>query len=82
MIIGITGYENEAYRGNARNAGFDYYLVKPVDTEQLRELIGQSAPLPQLTCGLPERWGAVMVDGRREKLVRDLDRQAHPLRPT
>jgi CheY-like chemotaxis protein len=38
-IIAITGYGQPGDTEQAREAGFDGYLVKPVDLEQLRARI-------------------------------------------
>jgi CheY-like chemotaxis protein len=38
-LIAITGYGQPGDTEQAREAGFDGYLVKPVDLEQLRERI-------------------------------------------
>ena len=39
LLIGISGYGLEQDREAARQAGFDHYCVKPVDTESLTELL-------------------------------------------
>ena len=44
LIIAVTGYGQESDRKQAREAGFDHHLVKPVDLEALRRLLSQ-APL-------------------------------------
>ena len=36
FLVAMTGYGNDADRALAREAGFDEYLVKPVDLDQLR----------------------------------------------
>jgi PAS domain S-box-containing protein len=38
LIIAITGYGQPEDRARSREAGFDYHLVKPVDTSQLLHL--------------------------------------------
>jgi DNA-binding response OmpR family regulator len=43
-IIGSTGHMSEAYRMRAREAGFDHYLLKPVDLDQLEALLCRDAP--------------------------------------
>jgi CheY-like chemotaxis protein len=42
-IIGISGYGGKVCQGSARDAGFDDYLVKPVEIEHLREVIERVA---------------------------------------
>jgi two-component system CheB/CheR fusion protein len=39
-LIALSGYGDESARGRAWEAGFDEYLVKPVDTAKILELIG------------------------------------------
>jgi CheY-like chemotaxis protein len=39
-IIAVTGYGSDVDRGRATEAGFDHHLVKPVDLEDLFNLIG------------------------------------------
>jgi CheY-like chemotaxis protein len=39
MIIALTGYEDDDTRGRADAAGFDHYVVKPIDGEHLRSLL-------------------------------------------
>jgi len=43
-IIGSTGHMSEAYRMRAREAGFDHYLLKPVDLDQLEALLCRCDP--------------------------------------
>jgi len=40
-LIAVTGYGGPAYRDRARAAGFDHFLVKPVDPVGLQELLGE-----------------------------------------
>jgi signal transduction histidine kinase/DNA-binding response OmpR family regulator len=49
-IAALTGYGREDDRRNAHEAGFDHYLVKPVDTESLRRLL---ATVPRPSNGQP-----------------------------
>jgi PAS domain S-box-containing protein len=39
ILIAITGYGQESDRLNALSAGFDYHLVKPVDTRKLVDIL-------------------------------------------
>jgi PAS domain S-box-containing protein len=41
LIIGISGYGDQQAREKARVAGFDLYLVKPVDMEAVTQLVSQ-----------------------------------------
>ena len=36
FLVAITGYGSDEYRNRAREAGFDEYLIKPVDIDVLR----------------------------------------------
>ncbi|MDQ4148227.1 MAG: response regulator, partial [Pseudomonadota bacterium] len=44
MLIALTGWGQEKDRKLAREAGFDYYLLKPVDLQALQALM--AAPQP------------------------------------
>jgi CheY-like chemotaxis protein len=39
VLIALTGYGQSDYRAKAEATGFRSYLVKPVDTSELRKLI-------------------------------------------
>jgi len=41
VIVALTGYGNEEDRRRARDAGFDYHFVKPVDFTALESLINK-----------------------------------------
>lgn len=38
-LVAVTGYSQESDRQRALNAGFDHYLVKPVDTQKLLAIL-------------------------------------------
>jgi len=38
LIIAITGFSDEETQAQAKEAGFDHYLVKPIDLEKLHGL--------------------------------------------
>jgi CheY-like chemotaxis protein len=40
LLVAVTGYGQESDRARSREAGFDHHLVKPVDLDGLRRLIG------------------------------------------
>lgn len=40
-LVALTGYGRDSDRRAAEDAGFDGYLVKPVDTEALRRIIAR-----------------------------------------
>jgi CheY-like chemotaxis protein len=39
VLVAVTGYGQEEDRRRAREAGFDYHMLKPVDPGDLRELL-------------------------------------------
>ena len=44
MLVALTGYGTPEARERSRAAGFDHHLIKPVDPEVLRDLMGRSPP--------------------------------------
>ncbi|SFD21602.1 hybrid sensor histidine kinase/response regulator [Massilia yuzhufengensis] len=42
VLVAATGYGRQQDRDAARDAGFDHYMVKPVNTVQLSELLAQA----------------------------------------
>jgi CheY-like chemotaxis protein len=48
ILVAMTGYGRQQDRDTARAAGFDHYLVKPVNTAQLSDILaGAGASHPQ-----------------------------------
>jgi DNA-binding response OmpR family regulator len=47
VLIAITGYGNESYRILAQEIGFHHYLLKPVDPDDLLELLIQVVWRPE-----------------------------------
>jgi CheY-like chemotaxis protein len=45
ILIALTGYGQEEDRQRAREAGFEYHMVKPVDPDDLMELLVLAASL-------------------------------------
>ena len=43
FIAAVTAYRGDEHQRQAREAGFDRYLMKPVDIDTLRQLLFQSA---------------------------------------
>ncbi len=39
LLVAVTGYGDESFRRRADEAGFDLYLIKPLDLEWLRRLL-------------------------------------------
>jgi PAS domain S-box-containing protein len=48
VLVALTGYGQESSRRQAKEAGFDYYLVKPVSLEALETML---ASLPAASAG-------------------------------
>jgi two-component system CheB/CheR fusion protein len=46
LLVAVTGFGGEAYRQRCRAAGFDHYLLKPVDPEYLRGLLSADGHPP------------------------------------
>ena len=42
-LVALSGYSGGEYRARAREAGFDAYLVKPVELDELRAVLGSLA---------------------------------------
>jgi two-component system CheB/CheR fusion protein len=40
LLVALTGYGGEGQRQASRSAGFDEHLIKPVDPDVLRRLLG------------------------------------------
>jgi CheY-like chemotaxis protein len=45
MLVAVTGYGQPADRAAGSEAGFDHYLVKPVEVEQLLDLMRRPGPM-------------------------------------
>jgi CheY-like chemotaxis protein len=43
VLVAVTGYGQQRDRESTHAAGFDYHLVKPVDTAQLMEILDTAA---------------------------------------
>ena len=39
LLVGLSGSDTEEARSRARDAGFDHYLLKPVETRELLSLL-------------------------------------------
>jgi CheY-like chemotaxis protein len=40
-LVALTGWGQEAYRQESKNAGFDHHLVKPVSRDDLLNLLAE-----------------------------------------
>src|SRR5205823_1272554 len=45
LLVAVTGYGQDEHRRRAREAGFNYHLVKPVDPAELHKLLCQPQEL-------------------------------------
>jgi len=46
-LIALTGYGQDSDRQRSQEAGFDYHMVKPIDSEKLEELIAKLMKEPR-----------------------------------
>ena len=42
LLVAITGYGQDSDRACALDAGFDHYLVKPIDTAKLGDILAEA----------------------------------------
>jgi len=49
-LIAVTGFGDRHHRDRALAAGFDHFLVKPVEPDALRDLLGDLLELRLLAC--------------------------------
>ena len=57
LVVALTGYGQDEDRRRTREAGFDRHLVKPVDPEELREVLAEGHGSPHSPAFGPERAG-------------------------
>jgi CheY-like chemotaxis protein len=62
LIIGVSGYADLAHRRRALAAGFDHYLVKPVELDDLRALLARVTATRHAFV-MPEREGQPRPSG-------------------
>jgi DNA-binding response OmpR family regulator len=53
LLVALTGFGSAEFRSRAAEAGFDRYLVKPAEPEELRALLGPSPHATVEHCGWP-----------------------------
>jgi DNA-binding response OmpR family regulator len=46
FLVALTGFGSDEFRSRAAEAGFDRYLVKPAEPEEVRALLGMLPPPP------------------------------------
>ncbi len=84
-LVAVTGYSESEDEQRARRAGFDAYLVKPVDTEQVVRLLDEALAEPASTRARVPRssgTGATRSDGSvRADRVRGIRRRPPRRRP-
>lgn len=44
VLVALTGHSDDAHRCRSAQAGLDYYLVKPVDPDELQQLLASLRP--------------------------------------
>jgi CheY-like chemotaxis protein len=44
LLVAISGFGGPADRSRAKEAGFDAYLTKPVDAEELSSILREGSP--------------------------------------
>ena len=72
LLVAVTGYGEPANLRRGREAGFNHHLVKPVDLDQLRDLLSGLARVPAQWRSAPGRPGTGGGGGkvfRREPLA-------------
>jgi two-component system, chemotaxis family, CheB/CheR fusion protein len=52
-IVALTGWGQEEDRDRSTDSGFDAHLVKPVDHDQLLQLIASAPPVPPVNASAP-----------------------------
>ena len=66
LLIAVTGYADQAHRLASEGAGFDHYLVKPVNLSTLEKLLlreqGRRAGRPDAVRTAPRPNGILVVD--------------------
>jgi DNA-binding response OmpR family regulator len=66
LLIAVTGYGDQAHCLASEGAGFDHYLVKPVDLSTLEKLLlreqGRRAEPPEAARAVPRTNGILVVD--------------------
>ena len=46
ILIALSGYGQEEHRRKARQAGFDYYLTKPVSITEVVQIVNGTSKTP------------------------------------
>ena len=41
LLVALSGWDEEEHRNDAAEAGFDHFMIKPVDPSSLREFLGK-----------------------------------------
>src|SRR5262249_60401143 len=75
-LIALTGYGQSADMRQAREAGFDLHLVKPVEPARLDEALARSAPSPsnaerarRAPFGVAAHREAIIAPGEERRLM-------------
>jgi DNA-binding response OmpR family regulator len=51
VLVAATGHDSPVVRLAARETGFDHFLPKPFNLEQLRALVAGASTPPPACCG-------------------------------
>jgi CheY-like chemotaxis protein len=55
MLVAVTGWGQDTDRTRAREAGFDYHIVKPLDPSQLPAILNAAAHKKDMRDALPDQ---------------------------
>jgi signal transduction histidine kinase/ActR/RegA family two-component response regulator len=59
-LVALTGYGQPEHRRRTLQAGFDEHLTKPLDFDQLRDVLARVAPKREDALESPEQWSDTM----------------------
>jgi CheY-like chemotaxis protein len=66
LLIAVTGYSDSAHRRLGEEAGFDLFLIKPVDPSAMEKLLrheqDRRADAPEAPRAAPRKYGILVVD--------------------
>jgi DNA-binding response OmpR family regulator len=55
MLVAVTGWGQDTDRTRAREAGFDYHIVKPLDPSQLPAILNAAVHKKDMRDALPDQ---------------------------
>jgi CheY-like chemotaxis protein len=71
LLVAVTGYADAEHRELSEEAGFDHYLVKPVDPDQLQGLLRALAEAGQPEQPVPAAPGEADLERQETVLLTD-----------